>query len=217
MAKVLSKTGIVTGNEVEAWHVTQSIDAFTGVEAYDITISGSFTLTGSLNLDGNLVGETTGTSSFADYADYTLFSLQTDVANTASYNDTDYFKIQFYHYPVNLGEGTGYKLGAGEDITVSNVGITLPIDVTLASVDVMVVTEKTGSGEQATWDLYTLNQGLITTLERTTYDKRYSNFPTDLGYDIDKNDPIYFTFSTPFWGTKPFQTSHTVVLTCKPK
>jgi hypothetical protein len=217
MAKVLSKTGIITGHEVDVWHVTQSIDAFTGVEAYDITISGSFTLTGSLKLDGTLIGETTGTSSYTDYADYTLFAATATTANTASYNDTDYFKIQFYHYPVNLSDSTTYNIGAGETPSSQNVGISLPIDTTLTSVNVMVVTEKTGSGEQAAWGLYTLNQGLITTLERTTYDKRNANFPTGLGYDVDKNDPIYFRFDTPPWGTKPFQTSHTVVLTCKPR
>jgi len=37
---------------VESWHVSQSIDAFTGVEAYNITLSGSLTLTGSLAING---------------------------------------------------------------------------------------------------------------------------------------------------------------------
>jgi hypothetical protein len=37
---------------IESWHVSQSVDAFTGIEAYDITISGSLTLTGSLFIDG---------------------------------------------------------------------------------------------------------------------------------------------------------------------
>ena len=60
MAKILSQAGIETSNLVEAWHVTQSIDAFTGVEAYDITLSGSLTVTGSTNIDG----DTTITGSF---------------------------------------------------------------------------------------------------------------------------------------------------------
>jgi hypothetical protein len=37
---------------IESWHISQSVDAFTGVEAYDITISGSLTLTGSLAIQG---------------------------------------------------------------------------------------------------------------------------------------------------------------------
>jgi len=37
---------------IESWHISQSVDAFTGVEAYDITISGSLILTGSLAIQG---------------------------------------------------------------------------------------------------------------------------------------------------------------------
>jgi hypothetical protein len=54
MANILSKSGITTGNTVRAWHVTQSIDAFTGEEEYDLTLSGSLTLTGSLIFDTSL-------------------------------------------------------------------------------------------------------------------------------------------------------------------
>jgi len=37
---------------IESWHVSQSVDAFTGAEAYDITLSGSLILTGSLAING---------------------------------------------------------------------------------------------------------------------------------------------------------------------
>ena len=30
---------------IEAWHVSQSIEAFTGVKAYDINLSGSLSIT----------------------------------------------------------------------------------------------------------------------------------------------------------------------------
>ena len=63
MANTLSKSGIVLGHEVDAWHVTQSVDAFTKVSAYNITVSGSFTLTGSLKVSGSVLGRTTGTAS----------------------------------------------------------------------------------------------------------------------------------------------------------
>ena len=52
MANTLSKTGITTGNTVQAFHVTQSIDAFSGTSAYDITLSGSLTVSGSVLLNG---------------------------------------------------------------------------------------------------------------------------------------------------------------------
>jgi len=46
MAKILSNAGIVTGLPVEAEHVSQSVNALTGAEAYDITISGSLVVNG---------------------------------------------------------------------------------------------------------------------------------------------------------------------------
>jgi hypothetical protein len=77
---VLSKTGITTGATIQVGHVTQSVDAFTGLVSYDITVSGSLTLTGSLNQSGSIrvsnaitastftgsfIGPLTGTSSAA--------------------------------------------------------------------------------------------------------------------------------------------------------
>ena len=52
MANTLNKTGITNGNTVEAYHVTQSIDAFTGTVAYDISLSGSLGVTGPLTITG---------------------------------------------------------------------------------------------------------------------------------------------------------------------
>jgi hypothetical protein len=53
MALILSKTGISTGNTLQAWHVTQSIDALSGSQAYDIDISGSFDVIGPTTLSGS--------------------------------------------------------------------------------------------------------------------------------------------------------------------
>ena len=39
MALTLSKTGISNGGTIQAPHVTQSVDALTGIEAYDIKIA----------------------------------------------------------------------------------------------------------------------------------------------------------------------------------
>ena len=71
MANILNKTGITSGNTVEAYHVTQSIDALTGTVAYDISLSGSLGVTGPLTIIGptnisgstiNLVGQYTNIS-----------------------------------------------------------------------------------------------------------------------------------------------------------
>lgn len=74
MAATLSKVGITTGNTVETWHVTQSIDAFTGTEAYDITISGSLTLGSGTTMNGT-----------ASYASIAQQSVSSSFATTSSY------------------------------------------------------------------------------------------------------------------------------------
>lgn len=54
MAKTFQEipNNVETGLTIQAGHVSQSIDAFTGVEAYDITLSGSLTVTGSIKTNG---------------------------------------------------------------------------------------------------------------------------------------------------------------------
>ena len=53
MAKRLDKNDIASLNIVRPYHVSQSIDAFTGEVAYDINVSGSFQVTGSTILSGS--------------------------------------------------------------------------------------------------------------------------------------------------------------------
>ena len=72
MANVLSQVNIVDGQIVEAHHISQSINAFTGVEAYDISLSGSFNMTGSIN--GEPLRINPLTSSYAINASYAVSS-----------------------------------------------------------------------------------------------------------------------------------------------
>jgi hypothetical protein len=60
MALTLSKTGISNGGTIQAPHVTQSVDALTGIEAYDIKISGSLNLTGSVASFSGFTGSLNG-------------------------------------------------------------------------------------------------------------------------------------------------------------
>lgn len=79
MANVLSKSNIANSNTIEAWQVSQSVDAFTGIVAYDITLSGSLTVTGSTNLSGSVtvVGGDLTTRGFSNATS----SWATDVVN----------------------------------------------------------------------------------------------------------------------------------------
>ena len=83
MAKTLSQIGIDTTQTVEAWHVTQSIDAFTGAEAYNITLSGSFNMTGPINGQPGLVNPLT--ASYVISSSYAETSTSASNALTASY------------------------------------------------------------------------------------------------------------------------------------
>ena len=63
MALTLSKTGITNGSTIQVGHVTQSVDAFTKQAAYDITLSGSLTLTGSVASQNGFTGSLVGNAS----------------------------------------------------------------------------------------------------------------------------------------------------------
>ncbi len=83
MANVLSQVNIVDGQIVEAHHISQSINAFTGVEAYDISLSGSFNMTGSIN--GEPLRINPLTASYAMTASYTQTASYVENAQTASF------------------------------------------------------------------------------------------------------------------------------------
>ena len=108
MALTLSKTNMVDGNTIEPSDVSQSIDAFTGVTAYTIKVSGSFILTGSQHVTGSIsasLGTNTigfhGTSSWGFFASQSISSSyalnSTNLNNQAS---------SYYVNASNLSTGT---------------------------------------------------------------------------------------------------------------
>ena len=52
MPKTLSNTGIASNETIFAANVTQSIDALTAAEAYQVDISGSLSVTGAVSITG---------------------------------------------------------------------------------------------------------------------------------------------------------------------
>ena len=87
MAKQLSKSGISTNDAILAWHVTQSVDAFTGTDAYDVTVSGSLTITGSTSgtFTGSFTGSFDGLITSASYATTATSASYAATATSASY------------------------------------------------------------------------------------------------------------------------------------
>ena len=217
MAKVLSKTGIITGEQVDAWHVTQSIDAFTKVEAYDITVSGSFTLTGSLRLSGSLIGNTTGTSSLSISSSHSTFSLTSSYALTSSFNKSDIYTLQFNHPLTDLADGSVYFMGMGNDLLSQYAGITVPLDSHILDIYVTVTNVRTGSSDNSGISLESNSAGTLwANSSDLTYNKLLMNISESVGSNVSKGDDLYFRIVTPSWGSKPFGTTHNIILTLLP-
>lgn len=88
MALNLSKTGIATTQTIEAWHVTQSIDALTGAYAYNLTISGSLNATGSV-ITGSISNAVTASHALtASNASSSLYAALSGQTNTLKVNNT---------------------------------------------------------------------------------------------------------------------------------
>jgi len=83
MAITLSNSGISDSSTIRAAHISQSIDALTGAAAYDLKISGSLNLTGSVQSQNGFTGSLFGTSSFATSASVSVSSSR---ALSASYS-----------------------------------------------------------------------------------------------------------------------------------
>jgi hypothetical protein len=83
MALNLSTTGIVDGQIITAAQITQSINALTAVNAYNITISGSFSLTGGTTGSGWFTNAVSSSRSIT--ASYAETALSSSYAVTASY------------------------------------------------------------------------------------------------------------------------------------
>jgi len=114
MNKILSNIGISSGSLIEAHHVSQSIDALTGADGYDITISGSLIVTGSVYF--NSIPSNSGYNNVLTIdSTKILYTSSLDIiinnALTASYVD----------------------LVAGDDITINQVGTSFEISSSAAT------------------------------------------------------------------------------------
>ena len=108
MAATLSKIGITTGNTVETWHVTQSIDAFTGTKAYDITLSGSLTLGSGTTMNGTASYATNAQQSqIAISSSYSTIAQQSYIAISSSYATTSSYAVTA-SYALNAEGGDSF-------------------------------------------------------------------------------------------------------------
>jgi hypothetical protein len=116
MALTLSKTNISTGNTIQAPDVSQSIDAFTGAAAYDITLSGSFQMTGSHSSKNGYTGSLLGTASFVTLAQTASFVTTAQTASFVTLAQSASF--------VSLAKSASYVALGVNDISANDATIT---------------------------------------------------------------------------------------------
>lgn len=225
MPNTLSKTGIQDNNTIRVWHVTQSIDAFTKASAYSITLSGSLTIDGDLNLQINPTGNLMGNAAYSPTSSTSIYNVTSSLASTAEIS-YDILTFQMHHYEMNPTQNTLYFFainpsGSIISSSLSNVGTFLPKELRILSASVVSFVNGTlASAGNSTYHLY-LNSGSIYDFSNQLNHSGSSQYfieklDTD-GVDFDGNDlsyPIYMLWRTPNWATPPTSVSHNVIFYC---
>lgn len=225
MANTLSTTGISSNSIIKPEHISQSIDAFTGVEAYDITLSGSLFINGTLNLDTPPTGNLISHAAYSVSASYAL--------NAVTASNTLYADVSYDTLTIQLGHGV-FENPISSSIyyfdlipTTASILDLLPSDpervtgihspkasITILSASVSTTVQGTlASTEDSEYFLYVSD----TQIQKFSL-PHSTNFTSSLkaiGYQITSSqDKIYMQWNTPSWSTSPTQVSHNVVLYC---
>ena len=184
MAKTLSQIGIETNYLIQAYHVSQSIDALTGAEAYDITISGSLQLTGSVKSRDGYTGSLFGIASTASYVVLAQTASYVVTAQTASYvvlsQTASYVVTAQTASFVALAKSASYVALGVNDISANDATITWTKFNTLSYN--FTINNVTSS----------ISSSLAASAKRLTADNvriRSSNNPPSTPYPIDSNTP----------------------------
>jgi len=214
MANTLSKSGIFLGHEVDAWHITQSVDAFTKVSAYDITVSGSFTLTGSLKVSGSVLGTTSESASIAITSSYTNYTPNVVSASKAEYNLSNGYSLQFYApTAAGISPDTSYDIGAGEILGSQYCGITIPVDSVISWASVISTCQDVSPWVNRLF-IYDSSLSPIYTFEGDVlYENTFNSFFEDTGnVSVAKGERIYFRLDTDPDPAFPRFVSHNITL-----
>ena len=219
---VLSNSGISSGSIVETTHVTQIIDAFTGAQEYDITLSGSLTITGSLNFD-MIPNNIQGTSSTSTTSSYSLTSLTSTLASASGQAQNETIVISFTHPSINLTESIDYFIGGSNIATTGSfneptpnipAGLTMLGKYILKNVRIAAISATTGSGGFAS--SVTIGKNFDKVYDFTnniTYNNRVSmTRETNINLVITTGDILTFKITPNNSGTPSTQTSHNIQL-----
>jgi hypothetical protein len=225
MPNTLSKTGIQDNNTIRVWHITQSVDAFTKAKDYDITLSGSLTVVGDLNLNTNPTGTLIGNAAYSFTSSISTYSVTSSIASNASIS-YDILSFQMYHYEMNPSPSTTYYFslnpsGSALATQTSSLGIFLPKELRILSASVVSYVNGTlassGTSSYAlyldTTQVFNFSNKLSQSLTSQYFIEKLDTDPVD----FDANDldlPLYMRWITPAWVTPPTSVSHNVVFYC---
>jgi hypothetical protein len=217
MANTLSKTGIVDNSTIRTWHVTQSIDAFNGTSAYDITLSGSLTIEGPLLLDSPVTGNLITSASYVTTSSYALTALSASNTNYANVS-YDTLTIQLHHQQFNPTQNTLYYFSINPfepSLNDNQAGTYSPSPLTILSASISTTINGTlGSSETSTYNLYVgANSKSFSNI--LSHNLGFDSFVGDVTLNASSTNKIYMEWRTPTsWATTPTQVSHNVVLYC---
>lgn len=222
----LSNIGITSGSKVEAWHVTQSIDAFVGTQQYDILLSGSLTLTGSLTFD-QIPNNILGTSSISTTSSYAVSSLTSNHSLVTDFADNETIILTFSHPSINISGSTKYYIGNGNITTtgsfsplytgVISVGMQCPVGGTIVSASIssncLTTASLTSFVSKITLgvNLYETNY----TFTDILYKPNFYNIKEAVGISILAGDRLAFEIEAGTGGTLPTGVSHNIQLYIK--
>jgi hypothetical protein len=221
MANTLSKTGIQSNNVIKPWHVTQSIDAFTGVDAYNITLSGSLDIIGPLNLDSPVTGNLITSASYAISSSFTSYAISASSVNYAlTSSDTTFVQLHhglfknpssntIYYFALEPLSGSGITLTTDSAKT----GIYSPkTGIEFNRISLTTTVEGTlGTSESSQYVLYV--GGSSVSLPNLIQNQPISSSNTSINIFLTTLDSrIYIAWRTPAWVTPPTDVSHNIVL-----
>jgi hypothetical protein len=217
MANTLSKTGIVDNSTIRTWHVTQSIDAFIGISAYDITLSGSLTINGPLNLTLPVTGNLITSASYvvtSSHALTTLSASNTSYANVA----TDILTVQLHHQQFNPTQNLQYFFSINPydpSSTDNQAGTYVYTSFTILSASISTTVNGTpGTTESSVYNLY-VGDNVKNFTNTLSHNVRFSSFVEEVNLPKELNNKIYMSWRTPTsWATTPADVAHNVVLYC---
>ena len=217
MANTLSKTGIVDNSTIRTWHVTQSIDAFTKISAYDVTLSGSLTINGPLLLDSPVTGNLITSASYIVTSSHALTTLSASNTNYANVS-YDVLTVQLHHQQFNPTQNTLYYFSINPyepSLNPNQTGTTLPMSFTVLSASISTtINGVLGTTETSTYNLY-VSDGFKSFTNTLLHNERFNSFVEDVNLNSIPLGKIYMEWITPLtWATTPTQVAHNVILYC---